>query len=133
MTLLSQPPTPKFYNFSQFATYDFAHHIANIWDIPAIFVFCRVFGVIYNMQMLFDENTVLSYLSIDQPMKICVKEMWQKCDSLVCTDSQKSNIAAFLELNPGISITHRHPTNWKIGSPFVPPDETKFHSDPRTI
>ena len=86
-------------------TYDFAHYIANIWDIPAIFVFCRVFGVVYNMQMLFYENTVLSNCPVDQTLKICVKEMWQKCVSLVCIDRWKSDIAAFLELNPGISIT----------------------------
>ena len=78
VTLLSQPPTPKFDHFSQYATYDFAHYIANIWDIPAIFVFCKVNGVIYNMQMLFDVNTVLSHFPLDQTLKIYVKEMWQK-------------------------------------------------------
>ena len=75
--LLSQPPTPKFYNFSQYVTYDFAHYIANIQDIPAIFVFCRVFGVIYNMQLLFYGNTVLSNCPIDPTLKIYVKEMCQ--------------------------------------------------------
>ena len=30
-------------------------------------------------------------------------------------------------------MTHKHPANWIIGSPFVPLDETKFHSGPRTI
>ena len=67
------------------------------------------------------------------PWKYVSKKCDKKCDSLVCIDSQISDIAAFLELNPGISMTHRHPANWKIGSPFVPPDETKFHSGPRTI
>ena len=59
-------------------TYDFAHYIANILDIPVIIVFCRVFGVIYNMQMLFYGNTVLSNCPMDQTLKICVKEMRQK-------------------------------------------------------
>ena len=71
--LLSHPPTPKFYNFSQYVTYDFAHYIANMWDIPAIFVFCRLFGVIYNMQMLFYGNTVLSYCPMVQTLQIYVK------------------------------------------------------------
>ena len=46
--------------------------------------------------------------------------------SLVCIDRRKSDIAAFLELNPGIYMTHRHPSNRKTGSPFVPPGETNF-------
>ena len=73
-----QTPTPKFYNFSQDVTYDFARYIANIRDIPAIFLFCRVFGVIYNMQILFYGNALLSNCPMDQTLKICVKEMWKK-------------------------------------------------------
>ena len=49
--LLSQPPTPKFDNFLQFETYEFAHNIPNILDIPAIFIFCIAFDVINVMQM----------------------------------------------------------------------------------
>ena len=30
------------------------------------------------MQMLFNANIVLSYVPEDQPLKICVKEMWPK-------------------------------------------------------
>ena len=133
MWLLSQPPTPKFYHFSPNATHDFVHFVANILNIPTIFVFCGVCAVIHNSQVLFDGNTVLPYLSMDQPLKIYVKEMWQKRVSLVCTDSWKSDLAAFFQLKPGISMTFRHPANWKIWSPFVPPDDTKFHSGPRTI
>ena len=45
-------PTPylKILLFSQYVAYDFAHDITNIWDIPVIFVFCTVFGVINNTQ-----------------------------------------------------------------------------------
>ena len=128
-------PYPKillFFTVCGYVIYDFAHDIANIWDIPAIFVSCRLFGVIYDIQMLFDVNTVLSYLPMDQPLKICVKEMWQKMRQSYLYWWLKSDIAAFLELNPGISMTHRYPANWKIGSPFVPPDETTFHCGPRT-
>ena len=50
--------------------------------------------------------------------------------SLVCIDGWKSDIAAILELNPGISMTHRHPANRKIGSSFVPLGETKFWNLP---
>ena len=107
-------PYPKILA-SQYVTYDFAYSIANIWNIPAIFVFCRVFGVMYNMQKLFDGNTVLFYRPMDQTLKICVKEMWQKCVSLVCIDRWKSDVDAFLELNTGISMTHRQSANWKIG------------------
>ena len=45
--------------------------------------------------------------------------------SLVHIDWWKSDIAAFLELNPG-SMTNRHPANRKTGSPFVSPGETNF-------
>ena len=38
-----------------------------------VFVFCRVYGAIYNMQMLFDGNTVLFYLPMDQTLKLYVK------------------------------------------------------------
>ena len=78
---------------------------------------------------------ILCYLTFPwtKPWKYVSKKCDKKCVSLVCIDRWKSDIAAFLELNPGISMTHRHPANWKIGSPFVPPGETEFHSGPRTI
>ena len=72
------------------------------------------------MHTLFDGNTVLSYLPMDQTFKVCVKNFWQKRIILVCTDRWKSDIAAFLELDPGMTMTHRHPANRKTGSPFVP-------------
>ena len=77
---------------------------------------------------------ILCYLTVPwtKPWKYVSKKCDKKCVSLVCIDRWKSDIAAFLELNPGISMTHRHPANWKIGSPFVPPGETEFHSGPRT-
>ena len=71
-------PYPKILLFSQYVAYDFTHDIANIWDIPVIFVFCTVFGVVNNMQTSFYGNTVLSYLPMDQPLKICVKQFCQK-------------------------------------------------------
>ena len=37
--------------------------------------FSTVFGVINDIQVLFDGNTMLSYVPKDQPLKICVKEM----------------------------------------------------------
>ena len=90
--------------------------------IAAIFVFCC-----YLME-------ILCYIAL--PWTIPWKYVWKKCDqkhvSLVCIDRWKSDKPAFFKLTPGISITHRHSANWKIGSPFVPPDETKFHSGPRT-
>ena len=56
--------------------------LQKIWDIPVIFVPCRVFGVFNNMQTSFYGNTVLSYLPMDQPLQICVKHFWQKmCQS----------------------------------------------------
>ena len=77
---------------------------------------------------------ILCYLTFPwtNPWKYVSKKCDAKHVSLLCTDSWKSDIAEFLELSPGISMTHRHPANWKIGSPFVPPNETKFHSGPRT-
>ena len=105
--------------------YDFAHSIANIWDIPVTVVFCTVLGVVNNMKTLFNGNTVLSYLPVDQLVKVCVKNLWQKRVSLVRIDWWKSDIAAFLEHNPG-SMTNRHPANRKTGSPFVSPGETYF-------
>ena len=78
---------------------------------------------------------ILCYLTV--PWTKPWKYMSKKCDkryvSLVCIDRWKRDIAAFLELKPGIFMTHRHPANRKIGSPFVPPGETEFHSGPRTI
>ena len=77
---------------------------------------------------------ILCYLTVPwtKPWKYMSKKSDKKYVSLVCIDRWKNDIAAFLELNPGISMTHRHPANWKTGSPFVPPSETEFHSGPRT-
>ena len=72
------PPTAKFYYFSHYAACDFAHRFANIPDIPTIFVSCTVFGVVNNIQALFDGSTGLSYLPMDQPLNIVVKNSWQK-------------------------------------------------------
>ena len=74
--ITSLNPTPKFCHFQQYATYGFVHGIGNILDIPAIFVFCTVFGAISDMHMSFHGNTVSSYFPKDQALKICVK----KCD-----------------------------------------------------
>ena len=103
--------------------------ILQISEIYVIFLFCGVFGVVNNMQTLFVGNTVSPYLPMDQPVKICVKCFWQKTH-LVCIDRWKSDIAAFFKLNPGISMTHRHPANRKTGSSFVPPGETNFRNWP---
>ena len=48
-------PTPLAQNLAilQYETYDFAHNIPYIVDIPAIFIFYTAFGVINEMQMLF--------------------------------------------------------------------------------
>ena len=73
--LLSQPPTPKFDNFWQYDTYGLAHNITNILDIPAIFIFCLVFDIMNEMQMLFAARTVSSYLPRDQTLKIYVQEI----------------------------------------------------------
>ena len=66
--------------------YDFAHDIANIWDIPVIFVFCSVFGVVNNMQTSFYGNTILSYLPMEQPLKYVSNSFDKKRVSLVCID-----------------------------------------------
>ena len=76
--LLSQPPTPKFYNFLQYETYDFAHNITNILYFPAVFIFFVVFDVINAIQMLFAVRIVSSYLPRDQTLKIYVLEIRQK-------------------------------------------------------
>ena len=76
--LLSQPPTPKFDNFLQYATYDFAHNITHILDIPAIFIFYIEFDAMYEMQMLFAVRNVSFYLPRDQTLKIYVQEIRQK-------------------------------------------------------
>ena len=75
---------------------------------------------------------ILLYLTFPwtNPWKYVSNIFDKKRVSLVCIDRWKSDIAAFLELNPGISMTHRHPTNRKTGSPFVPPGETKFWNWP---
>ena len=75
---------------------------------------------------------ILFYLTFSwtKPWKYVSNLFDKKRVSLVFIDSWKSDIAAFLELNPGISMTHRHPANRKTGSPFVPPGETKFWNWP---
>ena len=75
---------------------------------------------------------ILCYLTSPwtKPWKYVSKIFDKKRVSLVCIDRRKSDIAAFLELNPGISMTHRHPANRKTGSPFVPPGETNFWNCP---
>ena len=108
--------------------------ISQISEIYHPFLFSVEYLVLYiTCKGYFME--ILCYLSFPwtNPWKYVSKKCDKKHVSLVCIDRGKSDIAAFLELNRGISMTHRHPANWKIGSPFVPPDETKFHSGPRTI
>ena len=61
---------------------------------------------------------------------MCQTFLDKKRVSLVCIDREKSDIAAILELNPGISMIHRYPANRKTGSPFVPPGETNFWNWP---
>ena len=56
----------------------FCSWYCNIWDIPVIFVFSTVFGVVNNIQTSFYGNTVLSYLPMDKPLEICVKQFWQE-------------------------------------------------------
>ena len=75
---------------------------------------------------------ILCYLTSPwtNPWKYVSKIFDKKRVSLVYIDRQKRDIAAFLELNPGISMTHRHPANRKTGSPFVPPCETNFWNWP---
>ena len=73
--LLSQPPTPKFDNFLQYETYDFAHNITNILYFPAMFIFYIVFDAINAMQMLFAVRIVSSYLPKDQTLKIYLQEI----------------------------------------------------------
>ena len=75
---------------------------------------------------------ILFYLTFPwtNPWKYVSNSFDKKHVSLVCIDNWKSDIAAFLELNPGISMTQRHPANRKIGSPLVPLGETKFWNLP---
>ena len=75
---------------------------------------------------------ILFYLTFPwtNPWKYVSNIFGKKRVSLVYIDSWKSDIAEVLELNPGISMTHRHPANRKTGSPFVPPGETKFWNWP---
>ena len=75
---------------------------------------------------------ILFYLTFPwtNPWKYVSKSFDKKHISLVCIDRWKSDIAAFLKLNSRISMTHTHPVNRKIGSPFVPPGETKFWNLP---
>ena len=89
-------PTPKFYYFSQYVLDDFAHDIAKLLRYTSQFCFLYSLCVIDNTQTSFYGNTVLSYLPMDQPLKICVKQFWQKRVSLACIDRWKSDIAAFL-------------------------------------
>ena len=76
--LLSQPLPQNMAFFLQYETYDFAHDITNILGIPAIIIFCIVFDVTNEMQMLFAAKTMSSYLPRDQTLKIYVQEIWQK-------------------------------------------------------
>ena len=78
MWLLCQPPTPKFDIFLQYETYNFAHNIPNISDIPGIFIFYIGFDIINEMQMLFAVRTVSSYLPREQTLKIYIQEIRQK-------------------------------------------------------
>ena len=75
---------------------------------------------------------ILFYLTFPwtNPWKYVSNSFNKKRISLVCIDRWKSDKAAFLELNPRISLTHTHPANRKIRSPFVPPGETKFWNLP---
>ena len=41
------PLPPNFIIFHNI--YDFVRDLANVWDMPVIFVFCRVFDVVDNM------------------------------------------------------------------------------------
>ena len=63
---------------------------------------------------------ILCYLTSPwtNPWKYVSKCFDKKRVSLVCIDRRKSDTAAFLELNPGISVTHRHPANRKTGLPL---------------
>ena len=70
------PLPPKSDNFLQ--TYDFAHNITNILDIPDIFIFCIILDAMNEMQMLFAVRTVSSHLPRDLTLKICVHEIQQK-------------------------------------------------------
>ena len=81
--VIPQPPTPKFDNFLQYETYDFAHNITNILDISAIFIFCIAFDVINEMQMLFAARTLSSYLPRDQTLKIYAQEIKQKLEQCI--------------------------------------------------
>ena len=74
--LLSQ--SSKFDIFWQYETYDFAHNVTNILDIPAIFIFCIVLDAMNKMQMLFDARTVSSYLPRYQALTIYVREVRQR-------------------------------------------------------
>ena len=75
VALLSDPSTPKLDNCLQYETYNFAHYIKNILDVPAMFVFCIVIDVVNEMQMSFSATTVLSYLPREQTLQICVQEI----------------------------------------------------------
>ena len=63
---------------------------------------------------------ILCYLTFPwtNPWKYVSKKCDKKRVSLVSIDSWKSDIAELLELNPGISMTHRHLANWRIGPPL---------------
>ena len=132
MWLCSQPPTPKFYNFHsmQHMISLIILQISEIYQPFLAVVEYLVLSIICKCYLM----EILCYLTFQwtNPWKYGSKKCDKRRVSLVCIDSWKSDIVEFLELNPGISMTHRHPANWKIGSPFVPPDETKFHSGPRT-
>ena len=72
-------PLPKNFTIFYSTRHDFAHHITNILDIPAIFIFCIAFDVINEIQMLFAARTLSSYLPRDQTLKIyAAQEIKQK-------------------------------------------------------
>ena len=80
---------PKFDNFLQYETYDFAHDITNILDIPTIFISCIVLDAMNEMQMLFTARAASSYLPRDQTLKIYVQEIGQKWCCPACIEGSK--------------------------------------------
>ena len=66
---------PKIWYFLHYETYDVAHNITNMSDIPAIFIFWIEFDVVNEMQMLFAAKILLCYLPRDQILKIYVQEI----------------------------------------------------------
>ena len=93
-----------------------------IWQISEIyqpFLFSVEYLVLFTICKCYFLE-ILCYLTVPwtKSWKHVSNIFDKKCVSLVCIDRWKSDIAAFLELNPGFSMTHRHPANWKIGPPL---------------